>query len=485
MKQPKAQQRFTLWGSKEYTIFFLIFFIVCTAMILIGAFGPHVYTDKYKTFKGDLNEELQMDLIEMSRLNRYLLISAQVNNNMTVGIITTLQFTIKFYGTNYLYNQDPWVKLYESKHRRNITCKVNENCTIHSIVNRPFVHYKNYRTLLTIENESEHNFYDTVYLKATYINKNLTLFELALRYIYVMCVIIWLTYLTYSTKGFSFRTFIYEQKLTAFILILLLCFNNPLNPLLILSDSLFLRVLDTFFASLFFISIWCYWLCILDNFRTNKRSFRSFYLPKLSLLLIMFGFFFGTYLFVRYHQLDDPQYEASNDTPGFRIIIYIMIVCFLYYLMWLFFSGVRGNSESKKSLDPTMVKRFRFFFWFSFIVAIFSIVVLIGSYFQKIKNSAAEFMAIFTIYNVYLIMYSYASLPVKDNSSTKIVEKHDHTLHGKELLKDSSSDINEDIELGVNENNQIEIEENSNHGSNNSKKYEKSEKSEKSDKSDN
>ncbi|KAJ3449152.1 transmembrane protein [Anaeramoeba flamelloides] len=143
-----------------------------------------------------------------------------------------------------------------------------------------------------------------------------------------------------------------------------------------------------------------------------QRSKKLFWIPKTIPLVIMYITFFIIYFLTQTHEVDDPQYETHNDQPGFFTVQVIMFLCFGIYVFWLIYSTIRSFVECKN--EKAKYKRLKFFVLISSFVVICSIIALIGRYIEKFKDKAVEFLVFYSIYNSYIICYSYAILPTKE-----------------------------------------------------------------------
>eukprot|EP01155_Anaeramoeba_flamelloides_P010576 Anaeramoba_flamelloidesa325805_19.p1 GENE.a325805_19~~a325805_19.p1 ORF type:complete len:304 (+),score=44.93 a325805_19:516-1427(+) len=282
----------------------------------------------------------------------------------------------------------------------------------------------------------------------------MTIFELFFRYVFVMLNIFCLAFFVRRVRGYGFRTFDFEQKWVACLLVLLLFFNNPLWPIMLLSSSGFVIFLDAFVTTIFFLGIWGFWLCLIDGYkyRPEERTIKKFYLPKFIPLFLLWLFFFIIYIWNQVHEKDDSQYETTNDIPGFIVLEIIMFLIFIFYIFWVIYASIRTFIEIKEK--PEQKKRFYTFFTITAITFVLTILVVSGNFVNSIRNTSLEFLATFVIYNSYLLFYSVALLPA---SSPK-----DELAHTQ--LQEDTSDHEQPLHEGSEISNEVELQEKSSSG---------------------
>ncbi|KAJ3423740.1 transmembrane protein [Anaeramoeba flamelloides] len=373
---------------------------------------------------------------DLNRLNEFLYIDVHFSSLLSVDVKTEVDFILKLTATNdYDLPKNKWTELSSSTHTRTVTCEKKSNCSRHTLVYEPYLNYQNYRLDLQVDPKTTREFITNIYIDVFFVRRGMTMFELFFRYVFVMLNIICFTYFVKRVRGYGFRTFDFEQKWVACLLLLLLLFNNPLWPILLLSSSGFVVFLDAFVTTIFFLGIWGFWLCLIDGYRyrPEERTIKKFYLPKFIPLFLLWLFFFIIYIWGQMHEKNDSQYETTNDIPGFITLEIIMFLIFLFYILWVIYACIRVFIEIKEK--PDQKKRFYTFFIISAITFILTILVVSGGFVNSLRNTSLEFLATYVIYNSYLLSYSVALLP-----ASKPTDKFSHTE-----LDEDTTDLEESI----------------------------------------
>ncbi|KAJ3429174.1 transmembrane protein [Anaeramoeba flamelloides] len=452
------------WDKKKFGFFYLVFFVILTLCLIIGGLGPDRYKQQVFGYTLKSNQtRFVVEVVDLNRLNQFLFVDSHFSNDNKMGFTQNVEFKAWLWGTNDLKNAtyspnfeedttvgissqngdgdddggttDGWDLLEYSKHKREVKCEASENCTAHTMLFVPYIHHKNYVLGFEFNNTSESK-YSKIYIDIYFVNKSMTYFELIFRYFFVILSIGWICYITNKTHGISFRTFSLEQKWSYILLYFLLLFNNPIWPTILISDHSIVQVFDGIFVVTFIIALFAFWISIIDGlrFERSERKIFKFYLPKLIPLLVLWITFFVIFIYSRIHEYDDPQFETINDIPGFlasKILFWIFIV---FYVLYLLYSIIRAFIEVKEK--PKFKKRFYFFFSLFFISFVMLLVVFIGNFIPNLSNTSMEFLSYFTIFNIYLILLSYAYLP-----SSKTI---DELQNPHEKLGDEEEDISND-----------------------------------------
>ncbi|KAJ3427205.1 transmembrane protein [Anaeramoeba flamelloides] len=185
--------------------------------------------------------------------------------------------------------------------------------------------------------------------------------------------------------------------------------------------------------------------------RKEERKFKSFYLPKLVVCLFVWLLVFILYLWNQIEEIEDPQNESIRDIRGYATLEIILIILALSLFLWVCVSCCLGFKKIKSI--PEQKKRFKFFFsWFVF-AFVFSVIIVCGRFLSKLKNTSGEFMAMFTIFNVYILSYGYAILPEKN-----MIKNIDGGSHTK--LDEEESSLDEILENNSETDSNVEMEEN-------------------------
>ncbi|CAF4414936.1 unnamed protein product [Rotaria sp. Silwood2] len=144
-------------------------------------------------------------------------------------------------------------------------------------------------------------------------------FELIFRFIILICSITVTWLFIKSIHQFSILDWSLEQKWTVLLLIFLVFYNDPFYLLIILSDYLFLSILDKILQISFLCILLLFWLSFYHGIRQNVRQFLPFYLPKIILVSILwiFSIVFSSVRIIQ--EFHDPMYNMTIDITQFTV----------------------------------------------------------------------------------------------------------------------------------------------------------------------
>ncbi|KAJ6240484.1 transmembrane protein [Anaeramoeba flamelloides] len=437
--------RFTTWTKKKFILFFFCFFIITWTFSSLNLEGKYI-NKTHEIESPSQKQIIDLDITNLHRLNQELIVKASLKNNLTIGVFTPIEFTVLLYGSNPTNGNDQWVLLQNSTNQRNVTCEKKSLCDSNTLVHENYIHYTNYKTEIVIENLIDWQFYNLVEIEYNYVSKYLTYFKLFFQYILVMILITWTGIYFYKLRDVEFKNLPLEQKWLIIMLVSLIFFNNPLHPVTLLSSSLFWRTISLIFTSIFFIELFGGWLCVLGGFRTPKRHFRGFYLPKFLLLGLIFILFLSLLIWRENHSINHPKYESVTSIPSYCAFRTILTILFVYYWLWAFYSLTGSYSHVKQIKKMELKRRFMFFVIIGTIPFFFTFQVLFTILYSKDTYSPIEFMAVFFMYNFYLLGYSYACLPNKLSPNQENNTNHSENSDSKDSI---GSDISNATDLKI------------------------------------
>ncbi|KAJ6228443.1 transmembrane protein [Anaeramoeba flamelloides] len=175
-----------------------------------------------------------------------------------------------------------------------------------------------------------------------------------------------------------------------------------------------------------------------------NRSFRRFYLPKFLLLGIISFFLFVLLIWGQNHSINHPEYESVTSIPAYRALRTIMIILFVYYGLWIFYSITGSYSVVKQVKKKKFSRRFNFFVTIGSIPFFFSFYVLFDVYLSTITYSSIGFMSTYSLYNFYIFGYLFACLP---NTSSINQEKNNKTVSDSSPIGSINIEYSNETEL--------------------------------------
>ncbi|KAJ6237992.1 transmembrane protein [Anaeramoeba flamelloides] len=346
MNPVKVRLQIDTWKKKSVYIFFSSYTILLIIFLIIASNGPQ--HEKKREFVFDVKNsesEFQFQITDLNRLNQFLVIDVHFDNSRDIDLVADIGIEVTLNGSNSKDTDDQkWALVSNSKHTREIKCKISENCTKHTLVHVPYLHYQSYSVDMKLTNKEELKYFSRVFVISTYMNQNMTLFELFFRYVFVIIFVIWSIFLTFSFRNIGWKDFLLEQKSVAILCIGLFCFDNPIWPTTILSHSSIVTVLDSIFFTIFFLSLLVSWLCITDHLRkkVDKHSILKFYIPRILPSLLIFIPYLITTCWERIRDKSDPQFENTS------IQFLGMYSIYNFYLMFYSFILLPVNKFSRK-----------------------------------------------------------------------------------------------------------------------------------------
>ncbi|KAJ6253269.1 transmembrane protein [Anaeramoeba flamelloides] len=465
------------WKKKNLLIFFGIFFFFILLGFIIGMSGPKKYNSvSVDSYLRSSNSKIEIQLNNISRINQFLFVEGFFVNSVTYGVKVPITFSVELYGTKKqhskewgeIYQQNsPWKMISNTTHNRTILCNPEtSSCESQILVYETINQYSNFYFKINAEFSELTDLFQVV--EFNYVNSSMTVFEILFRYFFIILTLFIIVYLTRYTRQYSFHNFLIEQKWISLLVISLLLFNNPFYPIITLSNSSFFRILDALFTSTFF-GLLLYFIWIkLDSFRYQKfkRTFLKFYLPRSIPILILMIFFFILYVYGKFHEMDDPQYQQAQDTPGYMALKWLHNIILNLYNLFILYSIIRNYIYFKQTINNQIheneginynKKRFNFFLLVSVLPFFTLIILLFGNFLHELKYSSFTFLFTYSVCNAYIIALSIAFLPSKkDKNSEDFVEDQgaynkkkinqqtssDQELEGNLISQDSQSDSN-------------------------------------------
>ncbi|KAJ6245451.1 transmembrane protein [Anaeramoeba flamelloides] len=410
------------WKKKQFKLFGVFCIVFVALGIVVGSMGPHVYEHRVLEYDFyDPETVFLFNLVDFNRLNQFLLIDMFILNNFGGEVTADLVYNVTVQGNNtYNFDYDNWAIISQSTHTPTIKCESKKNCTTHLIVYLPFLHYKHYHGEINLTNPSKKDFFQHVYLNFYFMNKSMTIFQLYFRYSFVILNCIIITYFVRRIHGMAFKELNYEQKWLSICLCGLILFNNPLWGLKILINNWFPTLCEIVFKKIFIIIIFGFWLFGIDARRYNngfpkERTYCCCKYMKIFILCVTFILLIINNKNDFYYQ----EYETISDIDENRTPQFLNYIAYCVYIILLIVSTYHLHKETNEN---GLRHRFLFFFWMMIIVMLFTLIIFFLNIFCKLQNFSAVSLSTYSIYNGYLLFYSFANLPKMKIPGNKISE---------------------------------------------------------------
>jgi len=178
-----------------------------------------------------------------------------------------------------------------------------------------------------------------------------------------------------------------------------------------------------------------YWLVTLDGIRTEPQriTFRSFYLPKLLLVVFAWICVLTVYVWAHMHAKDDPQYSAVDEIPGFIFFEVLMLILLVIYIFWIVYIVCRGCGDMK--VIPAMGARLKFFAIFTLIVLAIAVGGVIFGFVDPESNNAAQFLTYLGLMNLYVYTNAFLYLPAGISSDPSYQSKVGSEPENNEVVR--------------------------------------------------
>ncbi len=332
-----------------------------------------------------------------------------------------------------------------------LSCQANSPTTAYHLCNGiilfrdRFIHNTFYRITVKLVNmESMYLLLDNRVLEVEleYSNPNYLLFETVLRSIFCALSVVMSIY--FVTIVWSRQYLIHwklEQRVLVFFFVGLIFFNNPIFFASWYFHSSVLSFVNIVFVTLFgcmFILLFLF-LSHGSYVPRKDRSIFLFYIPKLILVMVLFGLVITLLSYERFYSSNDPTFEYQLSLrfslEFFDLIpFFILIVLVLIGLISAY--HVLRSLSNFKNIQTSL--RFRYFVLLTFLVLVVSGICFASYLLADYVNSAAQTLSLFplfTFYGVMLAIFFSPSLEVEDDPLESVVELEDFQTAriGKEL----------------------------------------------------
>eukprot|EP01028_Stygiella_incarcerata_P010869 TRINITY_DN5893_c0_g1_i1.p1 TRINITY_DN5893_c0_g1~~TRINITY_DN5893_c0_g1_i1.p1 ORF type:complete len:583 (+),score=138.00 TRINITY_DN5893_c0_g1_i1:207-1751(+) len=464
--QPHARPyKFETFPRMKVIAVFGIFFGLLLISLIIGAAGPEVWKEHKHTFEANTLEldnfvdgasPLFFDYGPLTSLNQLTILTLQFDhkNDELRSVGKDFEIKVDLYGSDSDQDGSHDVSQYSrvgnagAWHDRHMDCEEgNSACSDVILEHETYIGNKYFlasfyvKDLMSIDSDL-----GSAEVKVRYINKEFTSFELAFRLSFIILTGMFLVY--YASKLHKYKAFVTtEQKWILALVIGCILMNNPFFALSFLVDGWFFPFLDTLFITLFLTMILLFWLIMSHMILVPKpddRKWYKFYLPKFVLLGLLWVLFITVILWTRLHSMDDSG-TTAEDMDGFYTIFFLLALLCLVYLFYLFYIVFRIIGQRK--VIARVGPRVAVLWGLSMAVVAVIIASIVLRFYGPTSNSAAVFLVMFSLFNLYACILGYFFLPTK---------KPLHPDAGVELqppvadrsLHDDETAMGDDAEMG-------------------------------------
>uniref|UniRef100_T1KD39 Uncharacterized protein n=1 Tax=Tetranychus urticae TaxID=32264 RepID=T1KD39_TETUR len=356
-------------------------------------------------------------------------------------------------------------------HYHHLDCNGN-SCEPIQALHLEYLEYSDYSIEIRfadLEHFNQKNPITDIHFTFQSINPSFTSLTIWFRFIFLVIAFIISCWFNHCLYRYNFTDWSMEQKWTSFLLVALICYNNPFYPLMYLSNSKIPYVLEIVFQTTFTCSVLLYWVCFFHGIRQNNRSIARFYSIKFMIvgtlwLIILYGANWS-----RIQKLEKPTLDEETAYYGSALLrtcnflFYLLFIIYFIYLVLLLltaFTELRAMPYFDLRLK---IQAFLLCFTLtiSFLVVILSKPTsasdsILGEtditqipYLQLLPmtyqtTSSASFLSIFSVANLYICICAYFYYPSSASLMDSRVVRDNPTLS---MINDSDEDVIYGLEI--------------------------------------
>jgi len=258
------------------------------------------------------------------------------------------------------------------------------------------------------------------FMKFFFINEDYTQFELGWGYLFmalttIVCVVFFLQLVYRLGWWKEWNT---QQRWLVILLPFLWFFNDPFFAGQILDATHGLPEFNIFIISGFMATLLLFWLCMMDQIRTEHRTMNAgakkwaipkWIIPKAVLCFMIFVANMAVFLDLYHSESVDPTYDGVNEDKRKNLAFTGAISVFMaIYCIWFIYLVVSAFHHIKD-----MLPAYRFMFFVTLLVVLLSVIGVFVAALYPIQSSPIEFLTYYGMYNLYLWMLAYAYTPLK------------------------------------------------------------------------
>nr|XP_018915872.1 PREDICTED: transmembrane protein 181 [Bemisia tabaci]XP_018915873.1 PREDICTED: transmembrane protein 181 [Bemisia tabaci] len=456
-----VQMRLYSMHKREFCMVFLAFFISLGLAIFIGLAGPPITsTTEQKASEILQQQNLSSSLLAtgpftlhtptLSTYHQQLWVIAVVRTDNTddESFDKVFQVGVLLSG---IENKHEIAMLHSVHNRtRHLKCS-KQTCEQVTILHLGFIDYAAYvATVFFYDLENFHQRYnikDVVFYFKTY-NPGFTQLELWFRLFYLLgtfCCAVWFAH---TLRKFTIHDWSFEQKWISVLLPLLLLYNNPFFPMLLLFHSWLPGMFDALYQASFLCALLLFWLCVYHGLRQNERKLLTFYLPKILIVAPIWTSAVILATWEKVNAMKDPTYDHKFDTQNFESLksfFYIFMGLYIFYLLCLILTAY---SELRSM--PFFDMRLKFLTMLMLIVIAIGISITFSRFGVDIVEdnfisdlsttyeSSVEFMALYGLLNFYLFTMAFVYSPSENTIFETAITKDNPAFS---MINDSDEDV--------------------------------------------
>ena len=255
-----------------------------------------------------------------------------------------------------------------------------------------------------------------------------SIFQIYFRFIFTAIAFLFFVLLLFALRKMEFKYWHLEQKLTIPLLLLLIMYNNPLYIVHCYYPSIIVILFDKFVYGLFHSYLYFFILAIFDSLRyKNRKTDTCFFVPKITLCIIMFILYSAHGIYDELHMLDKDGIiddKIENILGLLELIIYLV------------FSVLVTIYITRAGIQVDVTERYKFYIYFSSgILAVIIIAIAhILSSLKIINGTSISFVLKYSVENVLTLLMAYFHWPYEVLQDQQYDDTHSDQQQPTEFL---------------------------------------------------
>ncbi|XP_066968307.1 transmembrane protein 181 [Macrobrachium rosenbergii] len=476
-----VQMRLYTMHKREFVMVFIVFFAMLGLALFIGLAGPPItVTAKQRaTQLSPAVNQSQLTSGPFIMKSPPLTTYAQqlwLISKIIIDIKDEQSFTREFHlsvsieGLTREHKTESVLSVDKPHNRtRSLECDQTE-CGEVTVMHLGYLRYTHY--IITVnfyglgDIQQWYNVKDVIFYFKTY-NPSFTKLEIWFRFIFLLLTFSVACWLAHSLRKYAIYDWSIEQKWMSVLLPLLLLYDDPVFPVLFVHESWKPVLPDSLFSATLLLSVFLFILIVFSGWLFNERTFTAFYLPKLTIVGLIWLTAVTMAALQKYNELRDPLYSAALETNNFQKFKVFFFVIGAIYLLYLLYLIITAYSELRSM--PYFDMRLKFVTLLMLIVLCISLVITVlrfgigaleDNFVSQLSTqyeSSAQFMAFYGLLNLYLYTMAYVYSPseralmethiMKDNPAFSMVNDSD-----EDVIYGSDDDTRRPLNRGSNDN---------------------------------
>lgn len=345
-----------------------------------------------------------------------------------------------------------------------------KRCSPIQVFHLEFLSYEKYDFEVSFKNlDSVHSKYEISDIRFTFqsVNSSFTTLIIWFRFVFLALAFSVTCWFTHSLHKHAFSEWSIEQKWTAFLLPLLILYDNPFYPMMFLLGFSFPRLMEVIFKTCFYAAVLLFWLVFFHGIRQTNRTVGRFYLPK---VLVVLSFFVSVSYVSSWSRVTLLEKPTLDEEDAFQQSFMLEFCSFLFYtslfVYVIYLTGLMlATFTELRSMQyfDLRIKLQAFFMTITTTVTLLVIIVNMPSStqlpsesssednneisrismlqlipFTYESSSSASFLALFAINNLYVFFSAYFYHPSKAALVDSRILRDDPTVS---MMNDSDEEI--------------------------------------------